>query len=222
MKSKRIVCLFLSVLMLLVFASCSRGDPPKPNQATLAQSRAHFSAFKKDIGQILDDNSVEYTLNVTSSDDMPGAQPDTYSITLRYELKTPDKETFTVTLFNTDGTERFLAVLKADRASVKECDFTMGGYPFLLDAIKLLSDTSISKFECNRLMRSTRRGAAELYEQQGEDFYTYKFKDLFKGKEDRYIAYDIQYNDAKQPGFLTETLTFAGFASARQADNTSG
>ncbi len=220
MKSKRFIFLALSVLILLFCASCSRGEPPEPNRATLDQSRTHFAAFQKDIGQILDTHSVAYAVEATSSDDMPGAKPDAYSLTLRYELKTPGKETFSVTLFNTERTERFIAVLQADRASVSDCDFTIGRYPFLLDVFNLLSDTSTSKFECNRLMRSTRRGAAALYERQGEAFYTYKFKYLFKGDEDRYLSYDIQYQNSKQPGYFTETLTFEGYLSARKADNT--
>ena len=163
----------------------------------------------------MDDSSVDYTLTVTSSDDMPGAQPDTYCVALRFELKTPAKETFTVTLLNDSGVESFLAVLKAERASVEDCDFKMRHYPFLLDVFNLLSDTSTSKFECNRLMRSARRGAGKLYEQQGEAFYTFKFDYLFKGGEDRYLEYEIQYSDARQPGFFVETFTFAGVAAAR-------
>lgn len=222
MKIKRILCIAFSALMLLFCASCSRGEPPAVSKVSLTESRVRFGAFQEDIEQILHDRSVDYTLTVTSSDDMPGAQPNTYSITLQYVLKIPDEEALTVTLFNADETERFIVVLKADRATVNECEFKMGDYPFLLDVFNLLSDTGTSKYECNRLMRSVRSGAAERYEQQGDAFYTFKSKELFKGDEERYLSYDIQYSDSKQPAFFTETLTFAGFTSARQADNTNG
>ncbi|HOU10643.1 MAG TPA: hypothetical protein PLD68_08115, partial [Clostridiales bacterium] len=71
MKSKRFIFLALSALILLFCASCSRGEPPEPNRATLDQSRTHFAAFQKDIGQILDTHSVAYAVEATSSDDMP-------------------------------------------------------------------------------------------------------------------------------------------------------
>lgn len=216
---KKISCLMIALALILVsFSACS-----KPQVETIkvakADSVVNFALYKKDVIALLDDAKVNYDFSeffVGDEKDAPEASP--YFYIMKIVLKDEPGREISIGFSNDAQIESFTASITVPQPTIGDCDLNIRDYSYLRKIFNLVSEIEVSAFDCNRLMRSTRKGSKEQYESNTDAFYKKKERFFSQDKTETWaLQYSIYYNTTADPVVFEETLAYKGNLAPRVA-----
>lgn len=216
---KKRLCVLLAVtLIFATFGGCGKPQVETVEVAK-ADSIVNFASYKEDIIALLDKAKVNYDFSeffVRDEKNAPEASP--YFYVMKIVLKDePDRE-ISIGFNNDDRIESFTASITVSQPTIGECDLNIRDYSYLRKIFNLVSEIEVSAFDCNRLMRSTRRGSKEQYESNTDAFYKKKERFFSQDKTETWVLqYSIYYNTTSDPLVFEETLAFKGNLAPRTA-----